>query len=86
MSHATQLHNRGYLADYMQIMNSSALPGNVYEEVYGQVHTRVVSTVKWTLEQAPEEEVTSSLGCGRYERGIQPRGPEGTRSGTYARE
>jgi hypothetical protein len=52
MSHATQLHDRGYLADYMQIMNSSALPGNIYEEVYGQVYARVVSTVKWTLEQA----------------------------------
>jgi transposase-like protein len=70
----------------MQIMNSSALPGNVYEEVYGEVHTRVVSTVKWTLEQALEEEVTSSLGCGRSERGCQPRGPEEPRSGTYARE
>ena len=86
MSHATQLHDRGYLADYMQIMNSSALPGNVSEEVYGQVHTRVVSTVKWTLEQALNEEVISYLGCGRYARGPQPRGPEATRSGTYARE
>jgi transposase-like protein len=85
MSHATQLHNRGYLADYRQIMHSSALPDNVDEEVYSQLHTRVVSTVKWTLEQAREEEVTSSLGCGRYERGLQPRSPEETRSGTYAR-
>jgi hypothetical protein len=46
MSHATQLHNRGYLADYMQIMNASALPGNVYDAVYGQVHARVVTSVK----------------------------------------
>jgi hypothetical protein len=52
MSHATQLHDRGYLADYMQIMHSSALPGHVDEEVSGHVHARVVSTVKWTLEQA----------------------------------
>ena len=52
MSHATQLHHRGYLADYMQIMNASALPGKVYEAVYGHVHERVVTSVKWTLEQA----------------------------------
>jgi integrase len=38
MSHATQLHNRGYLADYIQIMNRCALPSNVQEEVYRQVH------------------------------------------------
>ena len=34
MSHATQLHNRGSLDDYMQIMNSSPLPGNVQDQVY----------------------------------------------------
>ena len=51
MSHATQLHARGYLADSMQIMNSSALPGNVYEEVYSPVHARVISTVQWTEDQ-----------------------------------
>jgi hypothetical protein len=60
MSHATQLHDRGYLADYMQIMHSSALPGNVSEEVYGQVHARVVSTVKWTLEQALKQSPQST--------------------------
>jgi len=65
MSHATQLHDRGYLADSMQIMNNSALPGNGYEEVYGQVHARGVSTVQGTLEQALNEEVISYLGCGR---------------------
>ena len=86
MSHATQLHNRGYLADYMQIMHRSALPGHVHDEVYSQVHTRVVSTVKWTLEQALDEEMTSYLGCDRYERGLRPRRPEETRSGTYERE
>jgi hypothetical protein len=37
MSPATQLHNLGYLADYMQIMSGSTLPGNVYEDVCGQV-------------------------------------------------
>jgi transposase-like protein len=86
MSHATQLHHRGYLADSMQIMNASALPGNVYDAVYGQVHHRVVSSVKWTLEQALEEEVRDSLGYERYERRLVPRRPEETRSGTYRRE
>jgi hypothetical protein len=43
----------------MQIMNRSALPGNGHDEVYGQIHDRVVSTVKWTLAQALDEEVTS---------------------------
>jgi hypothetical protein len=57
MSHATQLHNRGYLADYMQTMQASALPGNVYDAVHGHAHERVVSSVKWTLEQALAEEV-----------------------------
>ena len=82
MSHATQLHDRGYLADYMQMRHSSALPGNVSEEGYGQVHARVVSTVQWTLEPALHAEVRSYLGGGRYARGPQPRGPEETRSGT----
>ena len=52
MSHATQLHHRGSLADSMQIMHQCSLPGNVQDEVYRQVHTRAVATVKWTLEQA----------------------------------
>jgi hypothetical protein len=52
MSHATQLHDRGYLADDMQIMQRCALPGNVQDEVYRQVRARTVATVKWTLEQA----------------------------------
>ena len=34
MSHTTQLHNRGSLDDYMQIMNSAPLPGNVQDQVY----------------------------------------------------
>jgi hypothetical protein len=70
----------------MQIMNASALPGNVYDAVYGQVHERVVSTGKWTLEQALDEEVREPVGCERYERGLVPRKPEETRSGTYTRE
>ena len=58
MSHATQLHNRGYLADYMQIMNRCALPSSVQDEVYRQGHDRVLATIQWTLEQALEEEMT----------------------------
>ena len=86
MSHATQLHNRGYLADYMQIMNRCALPSNVPDEVYRQVHDRALATVKWTLEQALDEEVTIYLGRARYERRLQRRRPEETRSGAYTRE
>ena len=29
MSHATQLHNRRYLNDYLEIINRHGLPGNV---------------------------------------------------------
>ena len=86
MSHATQLHHRGYLADYLQIMNTSALPGNVYETVSNQVHERVVSSVKWTIEQALAAEMRDYLGYARYEHGMCPRRPEATRSGTYPRE
>lgn len=70
----------------MQIMNRSVLPGNVYEGLYEQVQSQVLSTVKWTLEQALAEEVIDYLGCGRYERGFRPRRPEETHSGWYGRE
>jgi len=86
MSHATQLHDRGYLADYRQSMHRCALPGNVQDEVYRQVHTRALATVQWTLEQALDEEVRAYLGRSRYERDIAPRRPEETRSGAYGRE
>ena len=86
MSHATQLHHRGSLADSMEIMNASALPGNGDDAVYGQVQERVVSSVKWTLEEALEEEVRGSLGSERYERRLVPQRPEATRSGTSRRE
>jgi transposase-like protein len=86
MSHATQLHDRGYLADYMQIMQGSTLPSNVHDEVCRQVHRRALSTVKWTLEQALAEEVTAYLGYARYERHLRPRRPEATRRGVYERE
>ena len=86
MSHATQLHNRGYLADYMQIMHRCSLPGNVQDEVYHQVHARALETVQWTLEQALDEEVRAYLGRARYERDSVPHRPEETRSGAYGRE
>jgi transposase-like protein len=86
MSHAMQLHNRGYLADSMQIMHRCALPGNVQDEVYRQVHTSALGTVQWTLEQALDEEVRASLGRSRSERDIAPHRPEETRSGAYRRE
>ena len=86
MSHATQLHNRGYLADYMQIMHRCSLPGNVQDEVYREVHARAVATVKWTLEQALDEELRVYVGRGRYERDREHHCPEKTRSGAYARQ
>ena len=86
MSHATQLHKRSYFGDYLQIMNRSVLPSNVYEGLYEQIQSDVLSTVKWTLEHALVEEVDDYLGCGRYERGRVPRRPEQTRSGSYERE
>ena len=82
MSHATQLHHRGYLADYRQILYRAALPGKVYEEGESQGHTRVVSTVPGPLEPALADAGTSSLGWGREARGAQPRAPDATRRGT----
>jgi transposase-like protein len=86
MSHATQLHDRGYLADYRQILQRCSLPGNVQDEVLRQVHARVVATVKWTLEQALDEELQAYVGRGRYKRDRTSCGPEATRSGVYARQ
>ena len=61
MSHATQLHNRGSLDDYMQIMNSSPLPGNVQDEVYGRVQASALAMVKWTLEQVSLSKLSGFL-------------------------
>ena len=46
MSHATQLHDRGSLADSMQIMNRSSLPGNAHDEVYRQVHDQALAAAE----------------------------------------
>ena len=70
----------------MEIMNRSVLPSNVHEALYEQVQSQVISTVKWTLEHALVEEVNNFLGYGRYERGVLPRRPEATRSGSHGRE
>jgi len=85
MSHAKQLHDRRYLDDYLQIINRSGLPSHVKAEVGHQVQQAVVATVKWTIEQALQEEVTAYLGLARYEHGAQGRTPEPTRSGYYPR-
>ncbi len=71
MSHTRQLHKQSYVGDDMQMMNCCLLPSNVYEGLYGQVQSQIFSTVKWTLEQALDEEVHDDLGCGRYEPSAQ---------------
>ena len=86
MSHATQLHNRRYFDDYMEIINRKGLPGNVKSELCEQVNRAVVATTQSVIEQALEEEVTLYLGAERYEHLPWGRGPEQTRSGYYPRE
>jgi hypothetical protein len=70
----------------MQIMHRGALPGNVPDARCRQVHDRALATVKWTLEQALDEEVRASLGCARYARPNSPWEPKHTRSGASARQ
>ena len=86
MSHAKQLHNQRYFDDYMEIINRTGLPGNVKSEVCQHVHHAVIATVQRVIEQALEEELTTYLGCARYEHLPWGRGPEHTRSGSYRRE
>lgn len=86
MSHATPLHDRGSLADSMQMWPRCSLPGNGQEEVYRQVHARALEPVKWTLERALDGAVRASLGRARSQRAIVPRCPEETRRGDEARE
>ena len=66
MSHATQLHNRRYFDDYMEIINRKGLPGNVKSELCTQVNRAVVATTQSVIEQALEEEVSMYLGAERY--------------------
>jgi transposase-like protein len=49
------------------------------------VQHAVLATVKWTLEQALDAELTAYLGAERYEHLPQNRVPEQTRSGCYRR-
>lgn len=86
MSHATQLHNRRYLNDYLEIINRRGLPGNVKSAVGQEVHHAVLSVVKRVLEHSLEEELTQYLGLAWYEHLPRGRCPERTRSGTYGRE
>jgi transposase-like protein len=86
MSHATQLHNRRYLNDYLEIINRHGLPGNVKTPVCHEIQHAVTTTVKSALEHSLEEELTQYLGLARYEHVPWGRRPELTRSGTYTRE
>ena len=56
MSHATQLHNRRYFDDYLEIINRHGLPGNVKHEVCQQVRGAVLTTVQTVIEHALREE------------------------------
>jgi transposase-like protein len=85
MSHATQLPNRRYLNDYLEIINRHGLPGNVKSTVCHALQQAVILTVKGALEHRLEEELTQYLGLARYEHLPWGRRPELTRSGTYAR-
>jgi hypothetical protein len=86
MSHATQLHNRRYLPDYLEIINRHGLPGNVKSAVGQEMHHAVTTTVQGVLEHSLEEALTEYLGLARYEHLPWGRRPEWTRSGTYGRE
>ena len=85
MSHATQLHNRRYFDDYLEIINRHGLPGNVKHEVCQQVRGAVLTTVQTVIEHALREEVATYLGCARYAHLPCGRTPESTLSGSYSR-
>jgi hypothetical protein len=55
MRHATQLHNRRSLHDYLEIIKRHGLPGNGKSEVCHQMHQAVTTTVKGLLEHSLEE-------------------------------
>ena len=86
MSHATQLHNRRYFDDYMEIINRTGLPGNVKSELCEQVKRAVVGTTQQVIEQALEAELSAYLGAERYEHLPWGREAAQTRSGFYRRE
>jgi len=86
MSHATQLHNRRYFDDYMEIINRKGLPGTVKTALCQQVHDAVVATTQHVIEQALEAELTAYVGAERYEHLPWGREAEQTRSGCYPRE
>src|SRR5712691_2469459 len=86
MSHATQLHNRRYFDDYMEIINRKGLPGTVKTALCQQVNDAVVATTQHVIEQALEAELTAYVGAERYEHLPWGREAEQTRSGCYHRE
>ena len=86
MSHATQLHHRRYLNDYLEMINRRGLPDNVKSAVCQEIQHAVTATVKSVLEHSLEEELTQYLGLAWYEHLPWGRSPERTRSGTYGRE
>ena len=85
MSHATQLHDRRYLDDSLQMIHRSGFPSHVKAEVCQQVQQAVLTTVTWTREQALPEELSAYLGLSRYAHLSQGRTPAHTRSGSDAR-
>jgi transposase-like protein len=86
MSHATQLHNRRYLKDYLEIINRRGLPGNVKDAVCQEMQHVVRTTVQGVLEHSLEEALSQYLGLAWYEHLPWGRCPELTRRGTYGRE
>lgn len=86
MSHAKHLHNRGYLNDYLEIINRQGLPGNVKNDLCLEVQNVVLTTVQQVIEEALEEELRAYLGLERYEHLPWGRPEELTRSGSYRRE
>jgi hypothetical protein len=85
MSHATQLHNRRYLHDSLEIINRQGLPGNVKSTVGHEIQHAVPLTVQGALEHRLEAEITQELGFARYAPLPWGRRPALTRSGPSTR-
>lgn len=86
MSHATQLHNRRSLHDYMESSNREGLPGNVKSALCLQVQDTVIATVPHVIAEALAEELYAYVGLARYAHVPWGRPPEATRSGSAQRE
>jgi hypothetical protein len=86
MRHATQLHNRRYFDDSMEIINRQGLPGNGKRARCEHVNRAVLATTQRVIEGAWEEEVPAYWGAERSEHWPCGRGPDQTRSGGSQRE